>query len=72
LEKGHTLNLNPPDNIDVFERYMSGTIEGDVGKLAELIGELFGSAKVEAMKFIKRKTHKTIRVIFYNFYIYQL
>jgi cell filamentation protein len=40
LEKGYTLNLNPPDNADVFERYMSGTIEGDVGKLARLIGEL--------------------------------
>jgi cell filamentation protein len=40
LEKGYTLNLNPPDNVDIFERYMSGTIEGDVGKLAKLIGEL--------------------------------
>jgi len=40
LEKGYTLNLNPPDNADVYERYMSGTIEGDVGKLAGLIAEL--------------------------------
>ena len=40
LEKGYILNLNPPDNIDVFERYMSGTIDGDVDKLAGLIGEL--------------------------------
>jgi cell filamentation protein len=32
--------LNPPDNVDVYERYMSGTIDGDVDKLAELIGEL--------------------------------
>jgi len=40
VEKGYILNLNPPDNADVYERYMSGTIEGDVDKLAELIGEL--------------------------------
>jgi cell filamentation protein len=40
IEKGYILNLNPPDNADIYERYMSGTIEGDVGKLAELIGEL--------------------------------
>jgi len=40
LEKGYTLNLNPPDNLDVFERYMSGTIEGDVQKLTALILEL--------------------------------
>ena len=40
LEKGYTLNLNPPDNTDVYERYMSGTIEGDVDELAGLIGEL--------------------------------
>ena len=40
LEKGYILNLNPPDNVDVFERYMSGSINGDVDKLAGLIGEL--------------------------------
>jgi cell filamentation protein len=40
LEKGYILNLNPPDNADVYERYMSGTIEGDVDKLAKLIEEL--------------------------------
>jgi len=40
VEKGYILNLNPPDNADVYERYMSGTIEGDVDKLAELIEEL--------------------------------
>ena len=40
LEKGYTLNLNPPDNTDVYELYMSGTIEGDVDKLARLIGDL--------------------------------
>jgi cell filamentation protein len=42
LEKGYNLNLNPPDNADVYERYMSGTIDGDVDKLAELIEELMG------------------------------
>jgi len=40
LEKGYTLNLNPPDNLDIYERYMSGTIEGDVKKLAILILEM--------------------------------
>jgi cell filamentation protein len=40
IEKGYTLNLNPPDNADVYERYMSGTIDGDVDKLAKLIEEL--------------------------------
>jgi len=37
LEKGYALNLNPPDNLDVYERYMSGTIDGDVRRLADLI-----------------------------------
>jgi len=40
LEKGYALNLNPPDNIDVYERYMSGTIDGDVEKLSKLILEM--------------------------------
>lgn len=40
LEKGYTLNLNPPDNLDVYERYMAGTVEGDTEKLAALILEL--------------------------------
>ena len=40
LEKGYTLNLNPPDNLDVYECYMSGTIEGDIEKLTSLILEL--------------------------------
>jgi cell filamentation protein len=41
LEKGYVINLNPPDNLDVYERYMSGTINGDVEKLTLLILELF-------------------------------
>jgi len=39
MEKGLSLNLNPPDNEDVYERYMSGTIDGNVELLAELILE---------------------------------
>lgn len=40
LEKGLTLNLNPPDNKSVYERYMKGTIEGDLVILTDLIFEL--------------------------------
>ena len=42
LEKGLTLNLNPPDNNSVYERYMKGTIESDLTILTELILELIG------------------------------
>ena len=37
LEKGIDLNLNPPDNKDVYERYMQGTINSDTKILKELI-----------------------------------
>lgn len=40
LEKGLILNLNPPDNRSVYERYMKGTIESEVKTLTELIFEL--------------------------------
>ena len=40
LEKGLTLNLNPPDNKKFYERYMKGTIESDLKTLTELIFEL--------------------------------
>ena len=40
LEKDLTLNLNPPDNKSVYERYMKGTIESEVKTLTELIFEL--------------------------------
>lgn len=40
LEKGLKLNLNPPDNKSVYERYMKGTIESDVETLTKLILEL--------------------------------
>ena len=39
LEKGWKLNLNPPDNTEVHERYMAGTIGGDIDALAGLIFE---------------------------------
>lgn len=40
LEKGLVLNLNPPDNKSVYERYMKGTIGSDLKTLTELIFEL--------------------------------
>lgn len=40
LEKGVTLNLNPPDNKDIYERYMDGTINSDVEVLSQLIFEI--------------------------------
>ena len=41
LEKGWMLNLNPPDNPNVYERYMTGTIEGNVEELSSLLFDLF-------------------------------
>jgi len=32
--------MNPSDNLDVYERYMLGTINGDVGMLTTLISDL--------------------------------
>lgn len=40
LEKGWRLNLNPPDNVDVYNRYMAGTIDGDIQTLSALIFDL--------------------------------
>ncbi len=40
LEKGISLNLNPPDDKNVYERYMQGTVNSDVKILKELIFEL--------------------------------
>jgi cell filamentation protein len=39
LEKGWSLNLNPPDNTDVYARYMAGSINGDTKTLSTLIFE---------------------------------
>jgi cell filamentation protein len=38
-EKDWTLNLNPPDNAEIYERYMNGTIDGNADELAALIFE---------------------------------
>lgn len=40
LEKGLTLNLNPPDNKSIYDQYMQGTINSDVKTLTKLILEL--------------------------------
>ena len=40
LEKGLQLNLNPPDDTDVYNRYMTGTIDGNVEVLSNLIFDL--------------------------------
>jgi len=40
LDKGLILNLNPPDNTNVYDRYMQGTIDSDIGILTDLILEL--------------------------------
>ncbi len=40
LEKGIMLNLNPPDDQSVYDRYIQGTIDGDINKLTRLILEL--------------------------------
>jgi cell filamentation protein len=46
LEKGYLMNLNPPDNSDIFERYMTGTIDGDIPKLQALMLELMEQGKI--------------------------
>jgi cell filamentation protein len=40
LEKGLTLNLNPPDNKNVYDQYMQGTINSDIKTLTKLILDL--------------------------------
>jgi cell filamentation protein len=39
-EKGLTLNLNPPDNKNVYDQYMQGTINSDIKALTKLIIDL--------------------------------
>ena len=39
LEKGFSINLNPPDNKLVYEKYMQGTINSDLNMLTSLIFE---------------------------------
>jgi cell filamentation protein len=45
LEKELYLNLNPPDNKNIFERYMKGTIESNLNVLKDLIFELIETTK---------------------------
>lgn len=42
-EKGLTLNLNPPDNKNVYDQYMQGTINSDIKTLTKLILDLIES-----------------------------
>jgi len=44
LEKGYKIDLNPSDNSDIFERYMSGTIDSDIPLLKNLMHELLTKA----------------------------
>jgi cell filamentation protein len=37
LQKGYTLNLNPPNNKNIYNQYMEGTINSNLTVLAELI-----------------------------------
>jgi cell filamentation protein len=39
LQKGFVINLNPPDNREVYDKYMKGTIESNTELLTELILE---------------------------------
>lgn len=48
LEKGFTLNLNPLDNLSVYERYMYGTVNSNVNMLTDLIFELINDNNNEA------------------------
>jgi len=48
LEKDLKLNLNPPDNKSIYERYMYGTINSDVKILTGLILEQIEKNKNEA------------------------
>jgi len=50
LEKDLTLNLNPPDNKSVYDRYMKGTIGSDLDTLTKLIIELIEANKNSNIK----------------------
>ncbi|NCT10630.1 MAG: filamentation induced by camp protein fic [Flavobacteriia bacterium] len=43
LEKELKLHLNPPDNSDIYKRYMYGTINSDLKILTDLIFELINN-----------------------------
>jgi len=45
LEKGYSLNLNPPDKTVIFEKYMAGVIAGNIDELSNLIFDLLSEQK---------------------------
>jgi cell filamentation protein len=45
LEKRYAIDLNPPDNPNIYERYMAGTIDGDIQKLQDLFLKLMEQGK---------------------------
>jgi cell filamentation protein len=45
LEKDLILNLSPPDNESIYNKYMKGTIESDLNTLFDLIFELIETKK---------------------------
>jgi len=55
-EKGYDLNLNPPDRPEVNKKYMKGTVEGNIGLLAELI---WNELKIIEPIKKQKKTEKT-------------
>lgn len=46
FEKNIILNLNPPDDNSIYERYMQGTINSDVKLLSALIFELISKSDI--------------------------
>lgn len=50
LEKGLILNLNPPDDENVYKQYMQGTIEGDLKILTDLIFDLIERKRNQRLK----------------------
>ena len=63
LEKGLTLNLNPPDNKSVYDEYMQGIINSDLIILTKLILERIDSWKtvhnfIEIEELCKKATKR--------------
>jgi cell filamentation protein len=46
-EKGLRLNLNPPDNKDIYDQYMQGTINSEVKTLTKLILDIMEKQKYD-------------------------
>jgi cell filamentation protein len=60
LEKGFEMNLNPADNADVYERYMAGTVNGDMDILAALIFEIIREVEATSSDSVQWRPMKTI------------